>query len=339
MERVVWELKRPFKGHPIREDFELIKEDLPELKDGEVTLEAIYLSPDPYQRLFSGALQPPSTMMGSLVSKIVRSKNPKYSVGAIVASNHGWILRDNVNPDAKFTHAIANFEVIDGKFAENPSHFLGLYGLTGLTAYFALIEKCRPQRDEVIFLNSAAGAVGHIVAQIAKILGCKVIGTAGTDEKVTWLKEELNLDFAYNYKTVDLEKRLQKDAPQGIDCFFDNVGNSESVTVMSQMNVGGRVVIVGTIDTYGQAEPGQIPDLFPLILGKKLAVSGFHFFDYMDRMDEGRQHLLAWVKSGQLKVVRETILNGFETMPEALIGLFTDTARNLGKVIVKAYPD
>ena len=202
MKEIYWQLKNAFVGAPKPEDFERIERKLPDLQDGHVTIEAMYLSPDPYQKLFSGALQTPCTMMGTLVAKIIRSKNDKYPEGSLVTSNHGWVLRANVNPEECFLHAVANFELIQGDFIENPSFFLGLYGLTGLTAYFALLELCKPKNGEVLFVNSAAGAVGHIVAQIGKILGCTVVGTAGTDNKVKWLKEQLKMDFAYNYKKV-----------------------------------------------------------------------------------------------------------------------------------------
>lgn len=342
-QRIYWQLKHSILGFPKPTDFQLVKEDLPELKDGQVTIEALYLSPDPYQKLFSAALQPPCVMMGTLVAKIIRSKNAKFAVNTIVVSNHGWIMRDNVDPEQVVTHSVANFEVIPPE-AKHPSHYLGLYGLTGLTAYFALIKVCQPAKGEIVFVNSAAGAVGHLVAQIAKILGCKVIGVAGTDEKVQWLKNDLGVDWAYNYKKVHLKEALERDVPEGIDCFFDNVGGGGSVSVLSHMKLNGRVAVVGTIDSYNQSADDKgnlIADPFPMILGKKLRIAGFHFFDYLDQMDEGRSALSQWLTNGQLKVVKETILNGFEKMPEALIGLFSQasTAGNFGKVIVKAYPD
>lgn len=340
LEKIYWQLKNSIQGFPKPTDFQLVKEDLAELKDGQVTIEALYLSPDPYQKLFSGALQPPCVMMGTLVAKIIRSKNPKFPLDAIVVSNHGWIFRDNVDPEQVVTHSVANFEIIP-RDEHHPSHYLGLYGLTGLTAYFALIKVCSPKKGELVFVNSAAGAVGHLVVQMAQILGCKVIAVAGTDEKVQWLKNDLGVDWAYNYKKVSLKQVLERDVPEGIDCFFDNVGGTGSVDVLSHMKLNGRVAVVGTIDSYNQSpEAGNlIPDPFSLILGKKLRIAGFHFFDYLDQMDEGRSVLLQWVKNDQLKVVKETILNGFEKMPEALIGLFASTAGNFGKVIVKAYPD
>lgn len=202
MKAIYWILKRPISGIPKPEDFQLVEEDLPKLENGQVTIEALYLSPDPYQKLFSAALEPPCQMMGTLVAKITQSHNPDFPVGSLVTSNHGWILRKNVDPNEKFTHAVLKFEIIQSEYLANPSYFLGVYGLTGLTAYFALLDVCQPKKGQVVFVNSAAGAVGHIVVQIAKILGCKVIGTAGNDQKVTWLKEKLGIDIAYNYKVA-----------------------------------------------------------------------------------------------------------------------------------------
>ena len=157
---------------------------------------------------------------------------------------------------------------------------------------------------------------------------------SGHDSKIQWLKD-LGFDHVYNYKTTNLDEALKTDVPQGIDCFCDNVGGPDSFKVMSHMNLGGRVVIVGTIGSYNEDKPSMIPDPTKLILSQKLTISGFHFFDYMNDLKEGRDQLENWLKSGQLKKAHETVIQGFEKMPDALIGLFEKTTQNLGKVIVK----
>ena len=188
-------------------------------------------------------------MLGSSIAKVIRSKNPDYPIGSTVFSNHGWILRGNVDPTEHVEHGVMNFERIPD--SDHPSHYLGLFGLTGLTAYYGLIKNCQPKKDEVVFVNAASGGVGHLVGQIAKILGCKVIGTTGHDSKVKWLKD-LGFDIVYNYKSVDLNKALENDVPEGIDVFYDNVGGPASSTVWSHMNLNGRVVVVGVIGAYNR---------------------------------------------------------------------------------------
>ena len=175
---ISWHLKRAFDGVPKLDDFELVQEPLEDLKDNEITIETLYLSPDPYQRHFASMLKPPCPMIGTSIAKVTRSRNTNYPIGTLVISNHGWILRANIDPDKKVDFGVMNFEKIPN--SEFPSHYLGLYGLTGLTAYYALIKNCKPKKGEVVFVNAASGGVGHLVGQIAKILGCKVIGTTGT---------------------------------------------------------------------------------------------------------------------------------------------------------------
>ena len=157
---------------------------------------------------------------------------------------------------------------------------------------------------------------------------------SGHDSKIAWLKN-LGFDFVYNYKTTDLIEALKIDVPEGIDCFYDNVGGPDSFKIMSKMNLNGRVVMVGAIGSYNETEPSMVPDPTKTILSQKLTISGFHFFDYMNDLEEGREKLSKWLKSGELKLAHETVVNGFEKMPEALIGLFGQTSGNLGKVIVK----
>ena len=333
---ISWLLKQHFNGAPKLQDFQLVKEPLKDLKENEITIESFYLSPDPYQRLFSMGLKPPCVMLGTSIAKVIRSNNPDYPIDSTVFSNHGWILRGNVDPTKHVEHGVMNFGRIPD--SDHPSHYLGLYGLTGLTAYYGLIKHCQPKKGEVVFVNAASGGVGHLVGQIAKILGCKVIGTTGHDSKVQWLKD-LGFDIVYNYKSVDLNEALKNDVPEGIDVFYDNVGGPASSTVWSHMNLNGRVVVVGVIGAYNSTKQVMVPDPTSLILTKKLSVSGFHFFDYMNDLEEGRTQLSTWLKNGQLKLAQETILHGFEKMPEALIGLFEQTSNNLGKVIVQAYPN
>lgn len=232
---------------------------------------------------------------------------------------------------------------------------LGALGMTGLSAYFGLIELCAPKAGETIVVSGAAGAVGSIVGQIGKILNCRVIGLAGNGEKCRWLREELNFDATIDYKSENVEEALQKLTPNGIDCYFDNVGGELSSIVMSQMNDFGRVAMCGSISTYNlktnrsktkntsNVFNSNSNDLFfchlathrpiePIIISKQLKVEGFIVNRWFMRWDEGVAKLSKWILAGQLKY-RETISNGFDNLPTAFIGMLR--GENIGKALVK----
>lgn len=212
---------------------------------------------------------------------------------------------------------------------------VGNIGMPGLTAYFGFMDICDPKEGDVVVISSAAGAVGSLVGQIAKLKGCKVIGIAGTDEKCEWLKDELEFDHVINYKTESVEEMLNEHAPDGVDCYFDNVGGEITSTVFNRMRENGRIAICGAISVYNSPfdEWPTTPILLPAFTLKQLTMRGFIVKRYSDRFGEGMMQLLQWSGEGSIKY-RETVTEGFENMPQAFIEMLEGEC--FGKAIVKA---
>uniref|UniRef100_A0AC11EV32 Prostaglandin reductase 1 n=1 Tax=Ovis aries TaxID=9940 RepID=A0AC11EV32_SHEEP len=323
-----WTLKKHFVGYPTNSDFELKTVELPPLKDGEVLLEALYFTVDPYMRIMAKSLKEGDMMMGEQVARVVESKNAAFPPGTIVVAPSGWT-----------THSISNGEKLEKVLAEWPdtlplSLALGTVGMPGLTAYFGLFDICGVKGGETVLVSAAAGAVGSVVGQIAKLKGCKVVGTAGSDEKVAWLKKH-GFDVAFNYKTVkSLEEALKVAAPEGYDCYFDNVGGEFSNAVITQMKKFGRIAICGAISVYnrtGPLPPGPSPEI---IIFKELHLQGFVVYRWQGEVrQKALRDLLKWVSEGKIQY-HEHITEGFENMPAAFMGLLK--GENLGKAIVKA---
>jgi len=332
-----WVLKHHFQGNPKPEDFELVEEELPPLKENEIQFHSLFLSVDPYMRPYTMRMTPPFTMIGSSVAEVEESRHPKYPKGSTIIILAGWIERGVVNPDKMGKDSPGNtlggiIPAADvGKLSK--SVLLGACGMPGNTAYFGLLEICKPKAGETVVVSGAAGAVGSLVGQIAKIKGCRVIGYAGTDEKCQWLKE-IGFDEAFNYKKVKVGESLAKAAPKGVDCYFDNVGGEMTAAVMSLMNTRGRVAVCGAISHYNDVGGyTKVTDVLPLCVFKELMVEGFLVGRWKDRWMEGVMAMASWVMKGDIKV-RETVMDGFEKMPYALMGLFTGD--NTGKMVVKA---
>ncbi|XP_053421885.1 prostaglandin reductase 1 [Nycticebus coucang] len=323
-----WTLKKHFKGNPTKDDFELKTVELPPLKDGEVLLEALFLTVDPYMRLASKKLNEGDTMMGQQVARVVESKNSTLPKGTIVVAFLGWT-----------SHSISDGKDLEKLLKEWPdtvplSLGLGTVGMTGLTAYFGLLDICGVKGGETVVVNAAAGAVGSVVGQIAKLKGCKVVGAAGSDEKVAYLKK-LGFDVAFNYKTVaSLAETLKKASPDGYDCYFDNVGGEFSNIVIPQMKKFGRIAICGAISTYnstGQLPPGPAPEV---VIYQELRMEGFLVTRWQkDVRQKALKELLQWVLEGKIQY-HEYVTEGFENMPDAFMGMLKGD--NLGKTIVKA---
>ncbi|XP_009675079.1 prostaglandin reductase 1 [Struthio camelus] len=322
-----WALKKHFEGFPKTSDFDLKTIELPKLKDGEVLLESVFLSVDPYMRPYSQRdMKEGDIMLGTQVARIIESKNPAFVVGAFVVANGGWR-----------THFISNgkdLRCLPSSWPESlpKSLALGTVGMPGLTAYFGLLEVCKMKPGETLLVNAAAGAVGSVVGQLAKIGGCKVVGCAGSDEKVAYLKK-IGFDEAFNYKTVtSLEEALHKASPNGYDCFFDNVGGEFASVAIHQMRKYGRIAVCGAISLYNDSVPQKgLYVQFPMIL-KELQMEGFIVHRWSNRWEEGQKALLKWVLQGKIKY-HEQITEGFENMPAAFIGMLK--GENLGKAIVK----
>lgn len=320
-----WVLEKHFQGMPKRSDFKIVEFDLPPIQDGSVLLEAVYLSVDPYMRPYTSRMPEGITMIGQQIARVTESKNADFPVGTDVLSMAGWV-----------THSVS-----DGKdltkippFPEGVplSLALGTLGMPGMTANYGFVDICSPKAGEVAVVNGAAGAVGAVVGQIAKIKGCKVIGFAGSDAKVAWLKE-LGFDEAFNYKTIkDLDATLKSAAPNGIDCYFDNVGGEFSSTVLANMKRLGRISCCGAISTYNDTKPLMLPAVHGTLVFKEIKMQGFIISTHRHRFPEWIQQHIQWIKEGKLKY-KEHITKGFDNMFEAFMGLFSGA--NTGKAVVQ----
>ena len=326
---------RHFDGFPKTTDFKLESEELPALKEGEVLCQAEFLSVDPYMRPYTMSMTPPFTMIGGQVAKIIDSKNAKYPKGSYVVGQLGWrsltkVLPGTPGPDKA---SAAGLELLPDMGGMPLSYALGVCGMPGITAYFGLLELCQPKEGETVVVTGAAGAVGSLVGQIAKIKGCRVIGFAGTDAKCAWLRQ-LGFDTAINYKTcADIDAALKEAAPKGVDCYFDNVGGMLSHRVRQQMNLYGRISVCGAISSYNEKTQPQVAVPEPIIVGKQLKIEGFIVRRWWDRKGEAITQMAAWVAQGKIKV-QETVTEGFNKMPHAFIGMLKGD--NTGKAVIKA---
>lgn len=296
--------EKRFNGFPKEGDLKVLEEDLPTIKDGEFLAEAVYLSVDPYMRPYAARASLGSTCIGQQVAKIIESKNADYPVGKHIISNFGW--RSHTVSNGKSETLVALPMSILPDFQGLPlSLALGVLGMPGNTAYFGFLELCQPKSGETVVVSGAAGAVGSHVGQIAKIKGLKVIGIAGSDDKIKWLKEELGFDEVINYKTQNVAEVLPKLAPKGVDCYFDNVGGEISTIVLNNMNLYGRVSVCGSISAYNEINP-KASTVQPAIVGKQLKIEGFVVRRWIDRWQEGIEQNLKWIQEGKLKY-KETV--------------------------------
>jgi prostaglandin reductase 1 len=320
-----------FKGDPKLSDFTLEEEDLPELKDEEILIEAQFLSVDPYMSAYMRNSPTNVLMIGGQVAKVIESKNEKYQKGTFVYAHVGWRNLTIVNPkDHKANMAF--YALPDNFEGLSPSLGVGILGAPGNTAYFGFLELCKPQPGETVVVTGAAGAVGSLVGQIAKIKGCKVIGFAGSDEKCKWLEDELKFDKAINYKVGNMAEALKKAAPGGVDCYFDNVGGELSSIIIHQMKLRGRISVCGSISGYS-GNKIMVPDPQKMFVFNQLKMEGFIVSRWDSQWMEGLTQMAKWVHEGKLKY-HETFTNGFENMPKAFIEMLN--GKNTGKAVVRA---
>ncbi|XP_022534204.2 prostaglandin reductase 1 [Astyanax mexicanus] len=322
-----WNLKQHFEGFPKNSDFELRQIQLPEPQNGEVLLEAVFLSVDPYMRPYSRVqMKPGDVMIGAQVAKVIQSKNPAFPVGCHVVGQCGWR-----------THTISDGTGLTRIIAAWPqdvplSLALGGLGMPGLTALYGLEEVLTIKPGETVLVNAAAGAVGTVVGQIAKLKGCKVVGSVGSDAKVSYLKE-LGFDHVFNYKTVSsLEEALKKASPDGYDCYFENVGGDFFSAALPQMKMFGRIAVCGGISQYNDKEPQTGPYPHMSMIFKQLKMEGFLVRRWENKNEESLIRMLTWVKQGKLKC-KEHVTTGFENMPAAFMGMLQGD--NTGKAVIK----
>lgn len=261
--------------------------------------------------------------------RVIDSRNKKFPINAIVYALVGWRTHTIVNPD----NFVKNNLFVMPDFGGLPlSLGIGYLSMPGNTAYFGLLEICKPKPDETVVVTAAAGSVGSLVGQIAKLKGCRVIGFAGSDEKCRWLEDDLGFDKAINYKVGKLAKALKEAAPDGVDCFFDNVGGELSTIIINQMNFYGRIACCGAVAEYNCEKETKIRSSNTTFILKQLSMEGFVVYRWADRWMEGITQIMEMIHEGKVKY-RETITEGFENMPQAFIDVLD--GKNYGKAVVK----
>jgi len=270
----------------------------------------------------------PVVMIGEVIARVIKTRNGKYPLGTTVLAQAGWR-----------SHFISkngdDLEPISFDLGDTPlSYCLGTLGMPGATAYFGLYKICEPKEGETVIVNGAAGAVGSIVGQLAKIRGCKVIAFAGTDDKVNWCKNELGFDHVFNYKKVNFSEAIKSVAPDGADVFFDNVGGENYHTIINKhMKKNGRIAVCGSIENYNDVEQKKYPPTNFSILRNQLMIKGFIVLNYKKDWPSAFVEMQQYIKEGKLKS-HETVYQGIEKMRDAFFGLFE--GENTGKAIVKA---
>jgi NADPH-dependent curcumin reductase len=312
------------------EHFDYVEEPLPELTDGQVLIKTAYISLDPAMRgwMAEGRSYIPPVQIGEVmragtVGEVVESKGQKFAAGDHVT---GWLgVQEYAVCDEN-----AVFKVDAGEIPLTT--YLGALGMPGLTAYFGLLDVGAPKEGETVVVSGAAGAVGSVVGQIAKIRGCRVVGIAGGPEKCAWLVDELGFDAAIDYKGEDVGEALRKHCPEGVDVYFDNVGGDILDAALARLARGARVVICGAISQYNKMTSMSGPSNYMSLLVNRARMEGFVVMDYMSRAPEAVGEMAGWIAEGKL-VAREDVVEGFESFPHALQKLFR--GENVGKLVLK----
>jgi NADPH-dependent curcumin reductase CurA len=323
--------KRP-DGKPDRETFEVEETDIPEPEYGEVLVRTLYLSVDPYMRgrmrdaeSYAEPWDVGDRMEGHVIGEVVESEHDDWQEGAFVFGNGYWSEYAAIDGDD-----LAPVE--PGENITLSSH-LGVLGMPGRTAYFGTLDVIEPNPGDTVVVSGAAGAVGSTVGQIADLAGARVVGFAGSDEKVSYLEDDLGFDAGINYKdTDDYRAALDEAAPEGVDAYFDNVGGPISDAVFTRLNVDARVAVCGQIATYNEEGVSTGPRTLPQLIPSRARVEGLLVGDYVARFEQATEQLHEWVANGDI-AYRESVVEGFKNAPDAFLGLFEGD--NIGKQVVK----
>ena len=318
-------------GFPRVSDFQLVYSPVPSPVAGDVLVRSVYLSLDPYMRgrmndaeSYARPVAIGEVMTGGAVGFVVESRDPAFRSGDAVEGMLGW--QEYAVAQAR------DLRKVDPVLAPI-STALGVLGMPGLTAYFGMLEIGDPEPGETVVVSGAAGAVGMLAGQIAKIEGCRVVGVAGSDAKVAWLCDELGFDAAFNYNTAEgCERALEDLCPAGIDVYFDNVGGVVTDAVVQLINVKARIAVCGQISQYNLETAEAGPRWLHQLIVKQAKVQGFLISAYAERFPEGRAQLAAWLAQGKLKY-REHVAQGIEAAPQAFIGMLQ--GKNQGKQLVQ----
>ena len=319
-------------GYPKESDFGLVEEPVPELRDGQALVKILWLSLDPYERgrmnpaasqTYAASVPIGGTMVGGAVGRVVSSRRDDLSAGEYVEGPLGWQ-----------SYAVSeghNLRRVDPDAAPL-STALGVLGMPGLTAYFGLFEVGRPEPGDTVVVSAASGAVGAVVGQLAKLAGCRVVGIAGTRQKLDYIVDELGFDAGVGYRDATFLDDLAAACPEGVDVYFDNVGGDVTDAVIDLMADRGRVALCGQISQYNLAEPEMGPRNLRSLVGKQVRIEGFLVFRFAGRAEVARRKLTRWVSEGKLKY-REDVVEGLNNAPKALIGMMHGT--NFGKLLVR----
>lgn len=328
-------LKARPPGIPQAEHFEIVEAPVPEAADGQILVRNLYLSVEPAMRGWVGSVgnysEPVAVgdvMRAFTVGRVVASRCADFGVGEIVTGMFGW----------------QDYAAVDGSKVQRRvtetglpiSTALGVLGLNGLTAYFALLELGQPKAGETVLVSTAAGAVGSCAGQIARIKGCRTIGIAGGAQKVDLCRKEFGYDIAIDYRAGDLEAKIAAACPDGIDVYFDNTSGEISDAVLRHLAVGARVIVCGTASIASWSPPPLGPRVERHLLVKRARIQGFLIFDYLDRYPEGLRALGEWVRAGLIRY-REDVLEGIEQAPDSIAGLYR--GENLGKRLIRIAPE
>lgn len=317
-------------GMPSNNDFGFLDTPVALPEDNEVLVCTLFISVDPYMRgrmndtkSYIAPFELNEVIQGGVVAEVLESKSKHFKQGDIVTGNLNWAKYSTVSEKT--------IRKIDPNVAPISTH-LGILGMTGLTAYFGLLDIGKPQADETVVVSGAAGAVGSAVGQIAKIKGSYVVGIAGTDEKISYLINELGFDAAVNYKKESFKQDLVDALPDGVDVYFDNVGGPISDMVMTLLNRNSRISVCGAISSYNLDKPDIGPRVQGMLIKNSTLMQGFTVGNYSNDFNIASKDLGKWLQEGKLKY-EETIIEGFENVPQAFLDLFKGS--NLGKQLVK----
>ncbi|MDN6275919.1 NADP-dependent oxidoreductase [Psychrobacter sp.] len=325
-----WRLKARPVGEPSMDTWDYTESELPTITDGQLLIKIEYISIDPAMRgwlndakSYIEPVQIGDVMRAGTVGKVIESKHQKFAVGDYVCGHNG--VQSYAVSDGTGLHKI------DPNLAPL-SYYLGVLGMPGMTGYFGLLKTGEPKTGETVVVSGAAGAVGGLVGQIAKIKGCRVVGIAGGSEKCKFLVDELGFDAAVDYKNENVKKGLKKACPKGVDVFFDNVGGDILDDVLTQINLRARIVICGAISQYNNTTAVKGPSNYLSLLVNRARMEGIVVFDNIKEYPTAMKDIAAWIQSGDIKV-KDHIVEGIETFPDTLLMLFK--GKNFGKLVLK----
>jgi len=330
-------LKSRPNGMPTAANFELVERPIPRPGPGQFVVRNVWMSVDPYMRgrmMDRKSYVPPfqvgEPLDGGSVGQVIESKHDGFTAGDYVCGFASGAWREYYVSEG------AMMQKVDPKLAPLQS-YLGVMGMPGMTAYTSLLRIGEPKAGETIFVSAAAGAVGSVVCQVAKLKGCRVVGSVGSDTKVRWLLNDASIDAAINYRTCgDLLTAVGKACPQGIDIYYENVGGEHLEVALELMNQHGRLVMCGMISMYNSVEPPPGPRNLVYVVGKSLKMQGFIVTDFLDMVPQFFADMGGWIAAGKIKW-QETVLEGIANAPQAFLGLFK--GENNGKMLVRLGPD